>query len=504
MIAFSSSTLNNASLNAGSVHVQRLPIILEPNQSRVLLRPFNPGGTERTSRIVARIMSLTEERVGLLLEEVCVEFSGRHQDLRNLFLERYEQVRKMLSADEGLSEQRRLLIGSYFLAEYSLESAALFNPSIVPHPDQSGVPAGALRFILSLRATGEGHISSITFRTGIIHADQQVEVCAPTGFLSEPRQIPNPLYEKGLFTRKLFELGLTGEFTRRVMHKLGESFALEDLRASLRDEQFRLPDGMAQEDQEAAQGIWMLARSNHQVQFQPEQNLSERILFPATPSQRNGIEDARFVCFENDDGSCIYYATFTAFDGKLVVPELVETSDFLLFRFITLNGPAAQNKGMALFPRKINGMYAMLSRQDNENIYLMFSDNVHFWNERQVLLEPAFAWEMVQIGNCGSPIETDAGWLVLSHGVGPMREYCIGAFLLDRDDPSKVIGRLREPLLKPNKDEREGYVPNVVYTCGALVHRGELIIPYGLADHATGFATVPLNEVLAAMHSVDA
>ena len=229
------------------------------------------------------------------------------------------------------------------------------------------------------------------------------------------------------------------------------------------------------------------------------QELSERIIFPATPSQRNGIEDARFVRFQNDDGTHRYYATFTAYDGRVVMPELVETSDFLLFRFITLNGPAAQNKGMALFPRKINGLYAMLSRQDNENIYLMFSDNVHFWNEHQVLLKPEFPWELIQLGNCGSPIETDAGWLVLSHGVGPMRKYCIGAFLLDRDDPSKVIGRLREPLLKPNENEREGYVPNVVYTCGALLHQGELIIPYGLADHATGFATVPLGEVLAAM-----
>jgi predicted GH43/DUF377 family glycosyl hydrolase len=229
--------------------------------------------------------------------------------------------------------------------------------------------------------------------------------------------------------------------------------------------------------------------------------LSERIIFPATPSQRNGIEDARFVRFQNEDGTYRYYATFTAYDGRVVMPELVETSNFLCFRFITLNGPAAQNKGMALFPRKINGLYAMLSRQDNENIYLMFSDNVHFWNEHQILLKPAFPWELVQLGNCGSPIETDAGWLVLSHGVGPMRKYCIGAFLLDRDDPSKVIGRLSEPLLKPNENEREGYVPNVVYTCGALLHERELIIPYGLADHATGFATVPLDEVLAAMHS---
>jgi predicted GH43/DUF377 family glycosyl hydrolase len=350
-----------------------------------------------------------------------------------------------------------------------------------------------------LRATGEGHISSITFRIGIIHPDQRIEVISPTGFLTEPRQVPNPLYERALFGRKLAELGLTGEFTRRVMHNLGKSFALEELRAGLQAEQFRLPHGMTQEDQEVSQGIWILARSNYEVQFQPEQELSERILFPATPSQRNGIEDARFAHFRNDDGTYIYYATFTAFDGRVVVPELVETSDFLHFRFITLNGPAAENKGMAIFPRKIGGLYAMLSRQDNENIYLMFSDNVHFWNECKVLLKPVFPWELVQLGNCGSPIETDAGWLVLSHGVGPMRQYSIGAFLLDRDDPSKVIGRLREPLLKPNENEREGYVPNVVYTCGALVQNGELIIPYGLADHATGFATVPLAEVLAAM-----
>ena len=481
-----------------SVNVKRTNTILEPDQSRVLLRSFNPGDSQRMGRIIARIMSLTEDRVGELLDEVSVEFSQRHQQLRELFMERFEQIQELLLTDEKLSEQRQLLIGSYFMAEYSLESAALFNPSIVPHPDQTGLPPGALRFVLSLRATGEGHVSSITFRTGIIHPDNQIEVSTPTGFLTEPRQITK-LYEKALFERKLFELGLNSEFTRRVMHRLGELFALKELRASLQAEQFRLPDGMVQEDQSAAQGIWMLARSNYEVQFEPGQELSERIIFPATPSQRNGIEDARFAHFRNDDGTHVYYATFTAFDGKLIVPELVETSDFLLFRFITLNGPAAENKGMAIFPRKINGLYAMLSRQDNENIYLMFSDNVHFWDESKVLLKPTFPWELVQMGNCGSPIETDAGWLVLSHGVGPMRKYCIGAFLLDRDDPSKVIGRLREPLLKPNQSEREGYVPNVVYTCGALIHNGELIIPYGLADHATGFATVPLSELLTAM-----
>src|SRR3984893_13138014 len=482
-------------MNANSINVKRTATVLRPDRSRVLLRPFSPEDPQRAGRIIARIMSLPENRVGPLLDEVSAEFSQRHQQIHKSFLDRFEQVRDLLLTDEEISEQRKLLIGSYFVCEFSLESAALFNPSIVPHPDQSDLPPGALRFILSLRATGEGHISSITFRTGIIHVDHRIEVLPPTGFLTEPRQIPNPRYEKALFERKLCELGLTSGFTRRAMAKFGDSFALEELRASLEAEvkQSRLSD------RNAIRGILTLARSNYEVRFQSDQQLSERIIFPATPSQRNGIEDARFVYFQNDDGTHIYYATFTAFDGKVVLPELVETSDFLLFRFITLNGPAAENKGMAIFPRKINGLYAMLSRQDNENIYLMFSDNVHFWNERKVLLKPTFAWELVQLVNCGSPIETDAGWLVLSHGVGPMRKYCIGAFLLDRDDPSKVIGRLREPLLRPNQNEREGYVPNVVYTCGALVHNGDLVIPYGLVRHCTRFGNIPLAEVLAAM-----
>lgn len=487
------------------MHVRRTSTVLKPDQSRVLLRPFNPGDSQRVGRIIARIMSLPEEMVGPLLDEISTEFSQRHQHIHRRFLERFEQVREMLLTDVEISEQRRLLIGSYFLAEYSLESAALFNPSLVPHPDQTDLPAGALRFILSLRATGEGHISSITFRTGIIHPDHRIEVMPPTGFLTEPRQIPNPLYEKSLFARKLLELGLIGEFSRRVMNRLGDSFSLQELRGGINAEVEKEQQsvGGLQKDQDAAQGIWMLARSNYEVQFQPEQQLPERIIFPATPSQRNGIEDARFARFQNDDGSYIYYATLTAFDGRVVMPELVETADFLRFRFITLNGSAVQNKGMAIFPRKISGRYAMLSRQDNESIYLMFSDNVHFWNEREILLKPTFPWELVQLGNCGSPIETDAGWLVLSHGVGPLRRYCIGAFLLDRDDPSKVIGRLHEPLLQPNQNEREGYVPNVVYTCGALLHKGELVIPYGLADHATSFATVPIDDVLTAMHSED-
>jgi predicted GH43/DUF377 family glycosyl hydrolase len=482
------------------IQLKRNPTILKPDQSRVLLRPLKVGDAQRVSRIISRIMSLPENKVGSLLDEVSAEFSQRHQQIHKIFLERFEQIRGLIETNGDLSEQRKLLIGSYFLAEYSLESAALFNPSIVPHPDQSNLPAGALRFILSLRATGEGHISSVTFRTGVIYADHRIEIQDPTGFLTEPRQIPNPRYEKALFERKLFELRLTDEFTRHVMQNLGDWFELEELSASLQAElnKSRPAEGLL-EHQNTADAVWMVAMSNCEVQFQPDQELSERILFPTTPSQRNGIEDARFVRFRNEDGTYVYYATFTAFDGKVIMPELVETTDFLRFRFITLNGPVAQNKGMAVFPRKINGLYAMLSRQDNESIYVMFSDNIHFWNERQPLLKPTYPWELVQIGNCGSPIETDAGWLVLSHGVGPLRKYCIGAFLLDRENPTKVIGRLREPLLTPNQNEREGYVPNVVYTCGALLHNGELVIPYGLADHATGFATVPLTDLLSEM-----
>src|SRR5271155_4084962 len=282
-----------------SPHVTRTTTVLQPDQSRVLLRPFDPGDSRRNGKIIGRILSIPEDRVGKLLDGISADFSPRHRDIRAVFLERFEQVRDLLPPGEAVSEQRRLLIGSYFLAEYSLESAALFNPSIVPHPDQTGLPAGALRFILSLRATGEGHISSITFRSGTIDADHRIEVCPPADFLTEPRQIPNPIYEKALFARKLIELGLTREFSLRVMNKLGDSFALEELRVSLQTEGFRVPDGMPHKDQQEAQGIWMLARGNYEVQFQPEQQLSGRILFPSTPSQRNGMEDARFVCFEN-------------------------------------------------------------------------------------------------------------------------------------------------------------------------------------------------------------
>jgi predicted GH43/DUF377 family glycosyl hydrolase len=418
--------------------------------------------------------------------------------MRDLLKSRYEQVKGHLLTNQRLSEERKLLLGAYFTHEYALEAAALFNPSIVPHPDQSGLAQGAQRFIVSLRATGEGHISSITFRTGVVDGERNITINNPTRFLTEPRQVPSASYEKALFERKLYEVGLTSAFSRRVLEHLPAHFTFEELRRKL-DTTLKAVRAADPESEGISRGILLLAQSNYEVQFAPDSRVSERVIFPSSPSQSNGIEDARFVLFRNEDGTTVYYATYTAYDGKVILPQFLETPDFLHFRFITLNGPAVRNKGMALFPRKINGLYAMLSRQDNENIYVMYSDNIHFWYSPELVLKPTFPWEFVQLGNCGSPIETEAGWLVLSHGVGPMRKYCVGAFLLDRDDPTQVVGRLREPLLKPSEDEREGYVPNVVYTCGSLLHGSDLVVPYAMSDYATNFAIVSVDEILAAM-----
>ena len=481
-----------------TIRVNRTGITLSPDRSRVLVRPFNSFAQQRAVNVCARVMALPEAEVHTLLEQVLSEFGDRHQQICQLLQTRFEQVRRYLLTDQPLSEERKQLLGAYFTHEYALEAAALFNPSIVPHPDQSGLSAGALRFVLSLRATGEGHISSITFRTGVVDAHNKIQINEPTPFLVEPQQIPNATYEKAFFERKLYELGLTGAFTRQVLQDLKPYFTLQELKGKL-DADLRQVRARDPESENVANGILLLAQSNYEVQFAHDSRLSERVIFPTSPSQRNGIEDARFVLFQEEDGTRVYYATYTAYDGKLILPQFLETKDFLHFKFITLNGPAVQNKGMALFPRRINKLYAMLSRQDNENIYLMYSENLHFWYSPQLILKPTFPWEFVQLGNCGSPIETEAGWLVLSHGVGPMRKYCIGAFLLDREDPTKVLGRLREPLLTPIAEEREGYVPNVVYSCGALLHKRELILPYAMSDYATNFATLSLDEILAAM-----
>lgn len=489
-----------------TTHVKRTRVVLRPDRTRVLLRPFllahdSPGSTpvaakDRAHRVCAGVMALPESEVAALWKEVLTEFNDRHAGTRQFLQRRFAQVRALFPEVEAFSEERALLLGAYFSHEYSLEAAALFNPSIVPHPDQSDLPPGSLRFVMSLRATGEGHISSITFRTGTLDAEGTIVINTPTRYCLEPEQVPSMHYEKTLFERKLRELVLVGDFTRQTLQQLGESFTLDELRAAIR----RATDILGARDQQTeaiARKTLMLAQSNYEVKFPPDSRLSERVLFPTTPSQSNGIEDARFVLFRNDDGTQMYYATYTAYDGKMILPQFIETRDFLHFKFTTLNGPAAQNKGMALFPRKVHGHYAMLGRQDYENIYVILSDHLHFWYGAQLLLQPKFPWEFIQIGNCGSPIETQAGWLVLSHGVGPMRKYCIGAFLLDKDDPTKVIGRSREPLITPNANERDGYVPNVVYSCGSLLQNRRLVIPYAMSDYATTFATLSLEQVLA-------
>jgi predicted GH43/DUF377 family glycosyl hydrolase len=475
--------------------LKRTDIQIKPNNARVLIRPFEFADPQRAFRVVARVMSLSDDEVDGLLEDLFTEFHGRHQKAQQFVLHRFEYAKQFLLTDAPVSENRQLLIGAYFTQEYSLESAALFNPSIVWHPDQSGLPEGSKRFVLSLRATGEGHVSSITFRSGIIDRECRIALDPTPRFVTTPDMEPNPQYDKGLFQRKLVELGFANGFVEQVMTLVDENFSLDQLQAAVstvrRQQRMRVSEFDA-----VANAITALAKSNYEFSFSPEQQLAERAIFPYSPSQTNGIEDARFVQFTDDDGSVHYYSTHTAFDGRITLPELLETDDFLRFRISTLNGPEVRNKGMALFPRKINGYYAMLSRQDGENIYLMYSDMLHFWYTKQLIAKPTYPWEYVQLGNCGSPIETDAGWLVLTHGVGPVRKYSMGAFLLDLEDPTRVIGRLREPLLAPNENEREGYVPNVVYSCGGVIHAGKLVIPYAMSDYASTFATVPVDQLL--------
>ena len=480
------------------MNVKRTNILIKPNNARVLVRPFEFSDTSRAMRIVARVMSLSDDEVERLVENMLTEFHSRHQKARAFMLHRFEYAQQFLLTDAPVSENRKLLIGGYFTQEYALESAALFNPSMVWHPDQTGVAAGSKRFILSLRATGEGHVSSITFRSGTVDSNCEIALDPTPRFVTTPDMEPNPLYDKSLFQRKLVELGFSNGFVEQVLMQLHDLFSYAELQNAVNVVR-RQQRTRANEFETVASAILALGRSNYEFSFSPQQSLAERAIFPYSPSQTNGIEDSRFVQFQEDDGTVRYYATYTAYDGRVTLPELLETDDFLQFRISTLNGPEVRNKGMALFPRKINGLYTMLSRQDGENIFIMYSDMLHFWYTKQLIAKPTYPWEFVQLGNCGSPIETPDGWLVLTHGVGPMRKYSMGAFLLDLEDPTRVIGRLREPLLAPNENEREGYVPNVVYSCGAAVHAGQLIVPYAMSDYASTFATVALEELLDAL-----
>lgn len=477
------------------MNITRKDIILKPDPRRVLFRPFVPKTRKQILKIIARVLRLSEKEVERNYDEVIREFGNRHNKVDKFFLKQYQSIEDMIFTDETISEKRKLLLGAYFTLEYSFESSALFNPSMIWHPDQSGVEEGSKRFILSLRAIGEGHISSITFRSGIIKPNGDILLDAPTRFVTSADIIPDSYYQKNLFEKKLKELGLLNDFSKNVLKELNDNFTLSELREVLKYA-VRMHSLSTSEPEILASKIILLAKSNYEIKFEKDTDISERVIFPSTPNEINGIEDARFCEFKNDDGSTTYFATYTAYDGEVVFPQLLETRDFYHFKINTLNGPAIHNKGLALFPRKINGLYAMLSRQDGENIYIMFSDMIHFWYHKKLLLRPTHYWEFVQIGNSGSPIETEYGWLVLHHGVGPMRKYSLGAFLLDKNDPTKVIGRTKEPILTANESEREGYVPNVIYSCGGQVFNDLLIIPYAMSDYASSFAVVPLRELI--------
>ena len=483
------------------LRLTRTPHRVLPDATRVITRPFHPsdvaiasGEASRIRAILDRVLAIPEEQLPAMLGWLWREFASRHRDFERVLHEHYRLVAHHLEREMPLSRERRLLIGAYFTHEYSIEGAALFNPSIVPAPDQSGLAPAALRFVMSTRAVGEGHISSIGFRSGVIGRDGGMVFDPTSPFAFTGARTPNPAYVKKQFAEKLREVGVDNEVSRWVLARVQERFSTEELHAvCAASKAERVPAVMRCETLDV---IHWLATSSYDVVFQPDSAISERVIFPESPIESRGMEDARFVRFVEDDGSVSYYATYTAYDGRDILPQLIETPDFLHFGVRTLSGSCVQNKGMALFPRRIGGKFAMLSRHDGESLYFLTSDNIRSWNEAQELRVPSHPWEIVQIGNCGSPIETEAGWLVLTHGVGAMRRYAIGALLLDLENPQRIIGQLAEPLLSPAADEREGYVPNVVYTCGGIVHEGQLILPYGFSDVGIAIATTPIDELV--------
>jgi predicted GH43/DUF377 family glycosyl hydrolase len=483
------------------VRLTRLPVRLEPEPTRVITRLFIPGGEGRAAAILDRVLALSEEEATELLNQVLDEFSTRHKDLPVVFAAHYAEMAHYLNIQDGdrISQPRRLLIGAFFTMEYSLESIALFNPSIVLHPDQDGLEGGAARFIMSMRACGEGHISSIVFRSGTVSANGSIEIDSVSPFAATERPVEDKLYDKHPFFLKLIEMGSYNDFAEAILRDLLGHFTLDDLRRTV--EAHRKHHGGNELFKQTAENILWVARSNYHLDFPPNSLVSERVIFPVTENESRGIEDARFVRFRHQDGRISYYATYTAYNGFQSLPQFIETEDFSHFKIITLNGRYAHNKGLAMFPRKINDLFMSIGRVDGQSLYLQPSDNRHFWNAAVKIQGPLHPWELVQIGNCGSPIETEKGWLLLTHGVGPMRKYCIGATLLDLEDPSRVVGHLREPLLLPIEQERDGYVPNVVYSCGSLVHNGRLIVPYAMSDTATGFATISMDELLSALTS---
>ncbi len=481
--------------------VKRRAIKIVGDTSRVITRLHIPDNRHRINKIIQRIISMPDMATQNLMAQIMVDFSGRHEDIGYIFKRHLNAVMKYLPPDKVLSDVQKSLIGAYFTMEYSIESAALFNPSIVPHPDQRHLKKGSLRFIMSLRATGEGHISSIVFRSGVLDRHNKFLFDPISDFVETPDLQLDAVYKRNPFQLKLNEMEAGDEISVHILNQLPEDFTYNELIEKIGKLREKPQFPVANQNRTFHVMSW-LANSNYQVSFHPDHRVSERVIFPVSKNESRGIEDARFVQFFDNQQEGTYYATYTAYNGHTILPQLIETKDFINFNIVTLNGKAIKNKGMALFPRKIGGRYAMLSRQDGENNHIMFSDNLHFWQTSQIIQEPEYPWEFIQIGNCGSPVETSEGWIVLTHGVGPMRQYCIGAILLDLEKPSKIIARLDEPLLAPHEKEREGYVPNVVYSCGAIIHNNELIIPYAMSDINSGIATVGVKELLNGMREV--
>jgi predicted GH43/DUF377 family glycosyl hydrolase len=469
---------------------------IERNLSKVIVRAHIPGDISRIGKIIRRVLDLSEFTAINLLSDVKDKFYKRHKNIEQQLYKHFLKISEYVPNKTQLSDDKKNLIGAYFTMEYSIESAALFNPSIVSHPDQVGVKKGELRFILSLRATGEGHISCIVFRSGIIRNDGSLRFDPTSEYVGTPSVHNDPSYDNHLFRLKLEAMKSWDGTSSRILKNLANRFTNRELKDCI-NELFKDPNFAHNE--QTLNNIKWLANSNYSIKFDEDSKMSERVIFPVSDNESRGIEDARFVRFYEENGDSMYYATYTAYNGTSILPQLLETKDFIHFDIITLNGDAVQNKGMALFPRKINGKYVMLSRLDGENNHIMTSNHLHFWNKSTIIQEPEMPWEFVQIGNCGSPIETSEGWLVLTHGVGAMRQYSIGAILLDLADPSKMIARLEQPLLTPTEKEREGYVPNVVYSCGSLIHNNKLVIPYAMSDISSNIATVNVKDLIDSM-----
>jgi len=477
--------------------IQRTSVRVNPDAKRVIARFFY-NGEERAKGVIQKIMGLTEQQVFDIISPILQEYSKRHRNITKVFQRHCNKLKDLfvqLEVDlEEVSNYRQLLIGSYFTHEYSIESAAFFNPSMIEDPDQSELEEGEKRVIISFRAVGEGHISSIAFRRALIDKNNNITVIGAGDYIDEAEVIRNAMYNKKLFFEKAAITQINIGVLKELEGKLDEHFEYSSLRRNILDSQKQETDDLKKLEYDKM--LW-LADSYYEIVFSLDTDISDRVIFPISEFERKGIEDARFVKFMQEDGTFTYYATYTAYDGSLIMPKLLETTDFIDFKVRPLYGAGAQNKNLALFPRKINGKYVMMSRIDGWNNYIMYSDKINVWEKPILLQEPKFSWEFVQIGNCGSPIETEDGWLVITHGVGAMRRYVLGVTLLDLNDPSIIVGRLNEPLLIPNSDEREGYVPNVVYSCGSMVHNGKLIVPYGLSDYGSSFALIELKDLLA-------